>query len=149
MGSRHTLRQQSRNARESNRPHFSIMAGHQYLKPQIPKTFSERLIRRPGGGSRPPPDPPQCGYGQVFIKHFFRFLAAVRSTPPKIGKNAKFSLSIFFDFWRRCVARRQKSKKMPRTDERMNERTSKHFGYDFSETPSAAGRVLQGSFQFV
>ena len=27
---------------------------------------------------------------QVFIKHFFRFLAAVRSTPPKIGKNAKF-----------------------------------------------------------
>ena len=25
---------------------------------------------------------------QVFIKHFFRFLAAVRSTPPKIGKNA-------------------------------------------------------------
>ena len=36
-------------------------------------------------------------------------------------RNAKFSLSIFFDFWRRCVARRQKSKKMPRTDERTND----------------------------
>ena len=32
-------------------------------------------------------------------KHFFRFLVAVRSTLPKIGKNAKFSLSFFFDFW--------------------------------------------------
>ena len=50
---------------------------------------------------------------QVFIKHFFRFLAAVRSTPPQIEKNAKFSLNIFFDFWRRGAARRQKSKKMP------------------------------------
>ena len=29
---------------------------------------------------------------QVFIKHFFRFLAAVRSTPPKIEKNAKVPL---------------------------------------------------------
>ena len=26
----------------------------------------------------------------IFLKHFFRFLAAVHSTPPKIGKNAKF-----------------------------------------------------------
>ena len=29
------------------------------------------------------------------------------------NKTTKFSLSIFFDFWRRCVARHQKSKKMP------------------------------------
>ena len=48
-----------------------------------------------------------------FFCIFFRILAAVRSTPPKIGKNAKLSLSIFFDFWRRCAARRQKSEKMP------------------------------------
>ena len=48
-----------------------------------------------------------------FIQHFFRFLAAVRSTLPKIGKNEKVSLSIFFDFWRQRVARRQKSEKMP------------------------------------
>ena len=50
----------------------------------------------------------------VFLKHFFRFLAAARSAPPKIGKNATVSLSIFFDFWRQRVARRQKSEKMPR-----------------------------------
>ena len=31
----------------------------------------------------------------VFLKHVFRFLAAVRSTPPKIGKNAKFYGNIF------------------------------------------------------
>ena len=59
----------------------------------------------------------------------------MRSTPPKIEKNAKFSLSIFFDFWRRCVARRQKSKKMPRTDERTNERTNdlRFSIYDFEK----------------
>ena len=27
----------------------------------------------------------------VFLKHFFRFLAAARSAPPKIGKNATVS----------------------------------------------------------
>ena len=47
-----------------------------------------------------------------FFNNFFRFLAVVRSTPPKIGKNAKFPLSIFFDFLRRCAARRQKSEKI-------------------------------------
>ena len=26
--------------------------------------------------------------GEVFVKHFFQFLAAARSTPPKIEKNA-------------------------------------------------------------
>ena len=48
----------------------------------------------------------------LFVTHFFRFLAAVRSTRPKIDKPAKFSLRIFFDFWRRCTARCQKSKKV-------------------------------------
>ena len=31
----------------------------------------------------------------IFSKHFFQFLAAVRSTPPKIGKNAKVFLVDF------------------------------------------------------
>ena len=37
----------------------------------------------------------------------------MHSTPPKIGKNAKFVLSKFFDFGRRCTARRQKSENLP------------------------------------
>ena len=36
-----------------------------------------------------------CGR-DVFFKHFFRFLAAVRSTPPKIEKNAKFNFFVNF-----------------------------------------------------
>ena len=34
----------------------------------------------------------------IFVKHFFRFLAAVRSTPPKIEKNAKFVRRIVRSF---------------------------------------------------
>ena len=30
----------------------------------------------------------------LFFNHFFRFLAAVRSTPPKIEKNAKFNFFV-------------------------------------------------------
>ena len=46
------------------------------------------------------------------FKHFFRFSLPVHSTAMKIEKNAKFFISKFFDFWRRCTARRQKSEKM-------------------------------------
>ena len=54
-----------------------------------------------------------CGFYAIFLKHFFRFLAAVHSTLPKIGKKAKFALGKFFDVCSRCTARRQKSENLP------------------------------------
>ena len=48
----------------------------------------------------------------IFLKAFFSIFGGVaQHAHQKSQKNVKFSLSIFFDFWRRCAARRQKSKK--------------------------------------
>ena len=54
-------------------------------------------------------------YQKKFVSLLIRrAINAVTVIPLITQKNAKFSLSIFFDFWRQRVARRQKSEKMPR-----------------------------------
>ena len=48
----------------------------------------------------------------IFSNHFFYFWRRCAARRQKSKKMPSFNLAFFFDFWRRCAARRQKSKKM-------------------------------------